>query len=489
MITPDWLSSVLRIPGESQGPGPLRVTHGAALTLAALVVLSLSPVLLVLQGDATGQDGDQSPHSEAIKKLIGTDPGESIYNDRLKRFKFRLEKIPVRTAETAKAFWHMYSSGDSDDEASSKRPKLIGAWGDPLTNSIVIIGPPEAEQAIRETLAEWESAVVGVSDADDTLEIRRVYLQRERRGLLREIALLEVEIVSLNEITDRPAVRDEKLKLFTERVRSLEQELHVIDRKLEVIEKNIRRRDGPRTSQFNESGGGEPGTINQPPAKKPVPASAGAVVWRKNAIVWINRGTADRMRQGLQLNVTSSISGQAKRQLFGRIEITRLVGEHLSEARVLQEERGRPIAKGDQIAWLAEVRQIPLTLVPLEVGTVIQQDHIGMGPWQVGEIPGDARLSAHDFIGRVVLNRIDVVQPIREQDLCLRGELPPSTAISFHDLKLVDEEVPEPIRRLIGRHVTLKGLMYPHFTDTGIKRFVLAAYRDLTYFDRHPEQH
>jgi beta-lactamase regulating signal transducer with metallopeptidase domain len=149
---------VLRIPGESQGTGPLRVTRGGVLTLATLVVLSLSPVLLVLQGHATGQDGADSPHSEAIKKLIGNDPGESIYNDKLKRFKFRLEKVEVHTAETAKAFCSLYRDG----EQATGRPKLIGAWGDPLTNSIVVIGPPEADQAIRETLAEWESGGVGV---------------------------------------------------------------------------------------------------------------------------------------------------------------------------------------------------------------------------------------------------------------------------------------------------------------------------------------
>ena len=80
------------------------MTRAAVVTLAVLIVLSLSPVLLFLQSAATGQDDDVSPQTEAIRKLIGSDPGESIYNDKLKRFKFRLEKVEVHTAETAKAF-------------------------------------------------------------------------------------------------------------------------------------------------------------------------------------------------------------------------------------------------------------------------------------------------------------------------------------------------------------------------------------------------
>jgi len=56
-----------------------------------------------------------------IKSFIGRDPGEPIYNDKLKRFKFRLEKIDVSTVETAEAFFHHYRKGGEDN------PKIIGA--------------------------------------------------------------------------------------------------------------------------------------------------------------------------------------------------------------------------------------------------------------------------------------------------------------------------------------------------------------------------
>jgi len=324
--------------------------------------------------------------------------------------------------------------------------------------------------------------------------VKQEYLQRERRTLIHGIASIELIVVEIDNAGDLPD-SDKRMKVAKERLRAIESELQRVEQQLEVISRNIRRRDGVSGSE-TDSPDGQPaprGTANRQPSDKktdPVLTTAHAVVlWRNDGVVWINRGSAGSMKRGLRLNVTSSIGGPAKPQFFGRIEIARIVGEHLSEARVLQEEPGRPIAKGDRIAWLAEVRQIPLTLTPLEAGTVILQDHIGMGPWPVSEIHGNTQLSASGFIGRVVRNRIDVVQPIREQDLYRRGELPPATGISFNDLKLVDEKVPEPSRRLIGRQVTISGLMLPHFMESGIKQFVLAADRQITCFDRHPEPH
>lgn len=496
---------VLRILGESPTGARLRVTRGAVLTLAALIVLSLCPVLLVLQGNATGQDGEESPHSETIQKLIGNDPGESIYNDELKRFKFRLEKINVRTAETAQEFWNLYKAANGDADGSSSRPKLIGVWGDPPTNSIVIIGPPEAEQAIRESLARWESAQAGVAGSDDTLEIRKVYLERERRGLLRDLALLEVEIVATEGMPDTPElrkrrpdlleefeVRKQKLELFRGRAQEFEHELLVIERQLEVLEKHIRRRDGSGGATSNgltRNDATAPGAADGRRSVNPATTRTdGRIEWRSDGVVWINRGTADRMKRGLVLDITSDDDDPTKPKRIGQIEITRIVSEHLSEARVLQDDPGRPIAKGDLVRQPIGTRTIALTLSPLEPGTVILKNHVGIGPW-TDEVPAGAHLTFPELYGRIVRNRIPATAPIREQDLYPLGELPLSKGISFSDLKLVDDDVPEPVRRQIGRLVTISGFMLPTFVETGIKRFKLVADTQIKHFDRHPEPH
>lgn len=497
---------VLRILGESPGKGRMRVTRGAVLTLAVLIVASLSPVLLVLQGNATGQDAGDSEQSEAIRKLIGNDPGESIYNDKLKRFKFRLEKIPVRSHETAEAFFKTYNRRRKDNDGKSgDRPKLIGAWGDPVTNSIVIIGPPEAEQAIREILAEWESELVGVPGGgfEDTLEIREVYLKRERRGLLHEIALIELEIVGVEGIPDTPEARkklpkavfeerDRKLKMFADRVRSLEHELHVIERKLEVIRRSIRRRDGQSDQQVGDTA---PEPVPEDTRARPSPPDTvaaeadGRIVWRQDGVVWINLGTVGRMKRGLQMTVTSVDDGSAKLQRFGRIEITRILDKHLSEARVLEETDSRPIAKGDRVFGLMLHRPIPLTLSPLKPGTIITDQHVGIGPVAVDDVPSDALLKSSDFIGRVVRHPIGVTDPIRERDLHPIDKARPARVISFDELKLKDGKVPEPIQMLVGKCVTITGFMYPPFQETGLKQFALSVNRDINTFGRNPQPH
>jgi uncharacterized protein (TIGR03067 family) len=85
---------------------------------------------------------------------VEQDPGEWIYNDQLKRFKFRLEKVVV-SRETAEQFWVRYTNREN--------PPIIGVWDESSTNSLIIIGPPEAEQAIRNELAQWEADWVGLS--------------------------------------------------------------------------------------------------------------------------------------------------------------------------------------------------------------------------------------------------------------------------------------------------------------------------------------
>jgi hypothetical protein len=91
---------------------------------------------------------NESENKNALEKISPTSkqaPGQSIYNNRLKRFKFRLEKIDVSTVETAEVFAQRYNLKEN--------PKLVGVWADPLTNSIVIVAPPDFGWALNQHLA------------------------------------------------------------------------------------------------------------------------------------------------------------------------------------------------------------------------------------------------------------------------------------------------------------------------------------------------
>jgi hypothetical protein len=82
-------------------------------------------------------------------------------------------------------------------------------------------------------------------------------------------------------------------------------------------------------------------------------AANGEVTWvnQRNATVWINLGRAD----GLLRQVTFSVypadvtDMKAKGARKAKIEVTQILGNHLAEARVTEDEIGRPILPSDKI--------------------------------------------------------------------------------------------------------------------------------------------
>ena len=70
-------------------------------------------------------------------------------------------------------------------------------------------------------------------------------------------------------------------------------------------------------------------------------------------------------------------------------------------------------------------RTVPMLVGDVEAGTVLTQDHIGMGPWPANEIKGDVLLNATTIIGRVVRKPMSAAEPIHGSALFPMNELPP----------------------------------------------------------------
>ena len=169
---------------------------------------------------------------EAAAEIIGEEAGEPIYNDKIRRFKFRLENIQV-SLEKAEEFWVRYTGRRNN-------PKIIGVWNDTRANSLVIVGPPEAEQAIRDELAQWEADSFGTNtDREETLEDRQVSFERERTYLIEKMADAELKMIEADSKSGKAAQEEtEELKGL---LNSLADELKTVDRKLEVINAGIQR--------------------------------------------------------------------------------------------------------------------------------------------------------------------------------------------------------------------------------------------------------
>lgn len=73
----------------------------------------------------------------------------------------------------------------------------------------------------------------------------------------------------------------------------------------------------------------------------------------------------------------------------------------------------------------AAMRTVPLTLSPLEPGTVITSMHVGLGPAPADQVVGDILLTVEGIVGRVVKERIPVTEFVRGSDLYPIGQQPP----------------------------------------------------------------
>jgi hypothetical protein len=77
----------------------------------------------------------------------------------------------------------------------------------------------------------------------------------------------------------------------------------------------------------------------------------GRVSWvNQNGTVWINLGTADSLRRQVTFSVYDSDQHDAaKATKKGSIEVTRLMGEHMAEARITEDDPTNPILTGDHV--------------------------------------------------------------------------------------------------------------------------------------------
>ncbi len=81
-----------------------------------------------------------------------------------------------------------------------------------------------------------------------------------------------------------------------------------------------------------------------------VPDGEVKVVNQANSTVWINLGEADGLRRQVTFAVVdTSASDVAQAEPKGKIEVTRILGDHMAEAVVTEDDPRNPILPGDQI--------------------------------------------------------------------------------------------------------------------------------------------
>lgn len=183
------------------------------------IVVGLFSINSVQAEDEKKTTGDPKPQ---VKNAVSDEP-MSIFNEEIRCFKFKIDHATI-TIEQAYAFNERYNVKGN--------PPIIGAFPDVATNSLCVIAPPEAETAIRKSLATWIIDLQGLPGSPLVFEKRT--LKAEREGLLTDLAHLELALV------ESPDDKNKQTEIQA-RMDAFEAELAVIERQIQVVEKYLKR--------------------------------------------------------------------------------------------------------------------------------------------------------------------------------------------------------------------------------------------------------
>ena len=170
-----------------------------------------------------------------LRSIVGIEPGESLFNEDIKRFKFRVPYGIQDVANSGARFMRRYLDDD-------RNPPIYGMWGDPSTDSLIVIAPADSEAAIREFLIKGEVLAttgfdVGRGEAD-SLERQKQSLYQERERKLQRLAWYKSQIIDLESKADPDSEELTERKSDAEKVT---QELDILERKLQVVNEIVER--------------------------------------------------------------------------------------------------------------------------------------------------------------------------------------------------------------------------------------------------------
>jgi hypothetical protein len=196
-------------------------------------------LVLVLLLAASAVAASSAQESQPAPLAADSERPMSIFNDKVRRFKFELEEIPV-TAETAGDFMASYQGHN--------RPAIIGAYADGDTNSLVVICAPEAEEAVRLHLAGWTVNYWGLTSP--SLKVKKRGLEFRRRTLLAEMAELDVALIEAAAEAEAEAAKIVQLQA---RLAAFKDQLSIVERQIATVNGYIERQQTSTLSSAQAS--------------------------------------------------------------------------------------------------------------------------------------------------------------------------------------------------------------------------------------------
>jgi hypothetical protein len=236
---------------------------------------------------------------------------------------------PADVKKAADADMETYGAGVADKDSRSYRKVLASVFAE-LQQSTAREAKLTADLKARDThLLAVETETKKMIDehdkarktAEEDLADQKNKFADDRKALETTKAELQKSLDDQRKAyTGQLEERDKKLKTVSDHNAKLE---HAVD------DLKAQRKDEPESFEVAD----------------------GRISWvNQNGTVWINLGTADSLRRQVTFSVfDADLHDAAKSKKKGSIEVTRLLSDHMAEARITKDDPKNPILTGDNI--------------------------------------------------------------------------------------------------------------------------------------------
>jgi hypothetical protein len=279
-------------------------------------------------------------YSDASQNLAKTQSDLSAANQTMSAKKTELEDLQEKVGfgrETgaaevkagAEADMKTYGSGIADEASRTYRKVLETVWADSqraaAREATLTTTLKEREQSLLNVQTQAQKKVDEYDTARKKAETDRATeaskFSEDRKALETTKAALQKSLDDQRTKYEATiADRDKVVKDLTDKNAKLE---HAVANLIE------NRKDEPESFEVAD---GRISYVNQ------------------NGTVWINLGTGDSLRRQVTFSVfDSDLHDASKSKKKGSIEVTRVLGDHMAEARITSDDPTNPVLTGDKI--------------------------------------------------------------------------------------------------------------------------------------------
>lgn len=251
--------------------------------------------------------------AESMLEMIGFGPG-TPFEDVTKRFDEDRNAYMSTYGEGAQTYRNVLSSSQTENMTLAQQESVAKGQVAKLERDLVALSA-EYEKKLNEAQNKANESKTDLAAERTRFNTERENIEQQRRQLIQRTARIEDDFnTRLAQVqTDRDGVALESTKK----------------------DKTIEKLQAERTIEdpTSEVADGQVTYVNQ-----------------ANQTAWINLGESDSLRRQVTFSVfASELSDAAKAEKKGSLEVVRLLGDHIAEAKITSDDPRDPILPGDRV--------------------------------------------------------------------------------------------------------------------------------------------